>query len=246
MKITAFNRETLLDYPGKIACEVFTHGCNYKCPSCHAKRVINGNENIPVEEILKYIKERKDWIDGIVVCGGEPTMQADLPEFLKKIKDIGISVKLDTNGSNPVMLEKILHEELADYVAMDIKGSPELYPVLAGTNSAGNVETSMIMIPAYLEGYEFRTTAVPLVEDGKMRWLTKEDMDNMTFWIYDKTGSNRHKHYLQKFVAREKDEMLDERFCKENLAEEFRETPARVMNELYEVVKMHLSNARLR
>lgn len=246
MKITGFLRESLLEYPGKIACEVFTHGCNYHCPSCHAKRVINGNENISVEEIIKYIKERKAWIDGIVVCGGEPTLQADLPEFLRKIKDTDISVKLDTNGSNPAMLERILHEKLVDYVAMDVKGPQELYPVLAGTNFTGDIETSMITIPAYLEEYEFRTTAVPLIEDGKMRWFTKEDVDNMTFWIYNKTGSNRHKYYLQKFIARGKDEMLDERFSKENLAQEYWETPARVMDELYEAAKKFLSNARLR
>ena len=129
MKIAGFQKLTLLDYPSKVACIIFTQGCNYKCPYCQNSGLIDhSNEDlIDEEEIFKYLDKRKGIIDGIVISGGEPTIQKDLKDFMKKVKEKGFLIKLDTNGSNPKLVEEIINEKLVDYIAMDIKNVLEEY-----------------------------------------------------------------------------------------------------------------------
>lgn len=124
MVIHGLQKLTLLDYPGHTACTVFTAHCPWRCPFCHNASLVLEPESqpvIPEEEIFSFLAHRKGLLDGVAVTGGEPTLQRDLPEFLRKIKALGFAVKLDTNGTNPAMLRAILSEKLADYVAMDIK-----------------------------------------------------------------------------------------------------------------------------
>lgn len=135
MDIYGLSKLTLLDYQGKTACTVFTGGCNFRCPYCHnASLVLNfqSMQKISEEDFFAFLNKRKNMLEGVCVSGGEPTLNKDLPDFLKNIKDKGFSVKLDTNGSNPDILNKFISEELVDYVAMDIKNSPEMYGITVG------------------------------------------------------------------------------------------------------------------
>ncbi|MFA5878355.1 MAG: anaerobic ribonucleoside-triphosphate reductase activating protein [Candidatus Staskawiczbacteria bacterium] len=128
MIIGGLQKNTLIDYPGKIACVIFTSGCNFYCPWCYSSELvvpekIKRHPKIEEKEVLSFLKSRKGLLEGVVICGGEPTLNKDLPEFIKKIKKLGFSVKLDTNGSNPRMLKSLIDKKLVNYVAMDIKGS---------------------------------------------------------------------------------------------------------------------------
>ena len=165
MKIHGFQKTTLLDYPGKVACTVFTGGCNMRCPFCHnASLVLRPDETplFPEEEILSYIYKRRGILDGVAITGGEPLINHDISEFIKKIKDAGLSVKLDTNGTSPEKLRELVESKLVDYVALDIKNSYEKYPETVGI-SGFNVEPIKKSVKFLLEGhvdFEFRTTTV--------------------------------------------------------------------------------------
>lgn len=137
MLIQGLQRLTLLDFPGKIACTVFTGGCNMRCPYCHNGSLAlgQGEMNISAEELLAFLGSRVGRLDGVCISGGEPTLHRDLPELIREIKALGFKVKLDTNGTNPEMLLSLINDGLLDYVAMDVKNSPEKYALTAGLNS---------------------------------------------------------------------------------------------------------------
>ena len=165
MKIYGLQKLTLLDYPEKVACTVFTGGCNLRCPFCHnASLVVDTRyvEEISNEELFGYLKKRHGLLDGICVTGGEPLLHPDLADFLRDVHEIGYSVKLDTNGSFPVQLGEIVGEGLVDYVAMDVKSSPEHYPEAVGITDFdfSAVRQSMDFLLAGHVDYEFRTTVV--------------------------------------------------------------------------------------
>jgi len=215
-------------------------------------------QEINEDYVFSYIDSRKEWIDGIVVSGGEPTLQKGLEDFLEKCKKKGISVKLDTNGSNYKVLENLLQKKIVDYVAMDIKGPPSLYSVLTGKKgNAEDVEKGMLVVMQFPD-YEFRTTIVPLQEKEETkkekikleklptRWPTEEEIEEMARWVIKVTGKNNHKYFLQRFVSREEDEMLDERFCKYKLPKEMWETPYEVVNNVYDIIKKYLPNVATR
>ena len=128
MLIHGFQKMTLLDYPEKVACTIFTAACNLRCPFCHNAGLVTKIENaerIDEAEVLAYLQKRKGILDGVCITGGEPTLQKDLADFIRKIRALGYAVKLDTNGTNPAVLQSLLDEGLLDYVAMDIKNTPE-------------------------------------------------------------------------------------------------------------------------
>ncbi len=163
MLISGIQKLTLLDFPGKTACTIFCYGCNFVCPFCHnALLVTEKAENlIDEEEIFSFLRKRQGILDGVCVTGGEPTLQKDLKAFLKKVKDMGFAVKLDTNGYKPDILREIIDEDLCDYVAMDIKNTPEKYALTVGKD----IDTDKILqsISILKEGKipcEFRTTVV--------------------------------------------------------------------------------------
>lgn len=185
MKIGGFVKQSLIDYPGKVAAIVFTQGCNFRCGYCHNPQLVlpelfYQNPSIPVDEVLAYLQERKKWLDGVVITGGEPTIHKDLPAFLKKIKDMGYQVKLDTNGSDPYMLEQIIKEKLVDSIAMDIKILPEdnMYAQIIGIDDVSDVTekiiVSIIMLKSISIDVEFRTTNIPGVHNKVMLELIQQ------------------------------------------------------------------------
>ncbi len=170
MNIVGMQKVTLLDYPDKVAAIIFTEGCNFRCPFCQNSSLIDknvGNEYISSEEVLKYLEKRKGVIDGLVISGGEPTMQHDLKDFIKKVKDIGMLVKLDTNGFNSKILKELIDENLVDYVAMDIKNEMCKYSVTCGLNQMkiDNIKESIQLLENSSIDYEFRTTIMKEYHD---------------------------------------------------------------------------------
>jgi len=165
MLISGLQKMTLLDFPGNVACTVFTGGCNFRCPFCHNSSLVlpeRLGEEYSIEKILRFLEGRKGLLDGVAITGGEPLLHADIGDFLRKVRAMGYRIKLDTNGSFPDRLKELVEEGLTDYVAMDIKNSPELYPRTAGLKNMdmAAVERSKDFL---LEGhvpFEFRTTVV--------------------------------------------------------------------------------------
>ncbi len=165
MEIHGLQKLTLLDYPGHTACTVFTGGCNFRCPFCHNAALVlhpQDQPTVPEEEIFALLSKRHGLLDGVAVTGGEPTLQRDLPDFLRRVKEMGFAVKLDTNGTRPAMLRALAAEGLVDYVAMDVKNSWARYGETAGLPGMdlGPIRESAAFL---LEGsveYEFRTTVV--------------------------------------------------------------------------------------
>lgn len=165
MQINGFQKLTLLDYPGKVACTLFTAGCNLRCPFCHnASLVINPDMSagINTTEILDYLKKRQGILEGVCISGGEPLLQPDIKEFIQQIKELGYSVKLDTNGCFPDKLKDLVDSGLIDYVAMDIKNCKEKYPLTVGREDfdISPIEKSVEFLKEGHVDYEFRTTVV--------------------------------------------------------------------------------------
>lgn len=163
MNIAGVQKVTLLDYPGKVACEIFTQGCNFECPFCQNSSLIpiTNTGEFSEEEIFEYLNLRKNILDGVVITGGEPTVQKDLKGFIKKIKNLGLLVKLDTNGGNPKVLQELIDEKLVDYVAMDIKNIFNKYNITAGKKiNLDNIKKSIEILKASKIDYEFRTTII--------------------------------------------------------------------------------------
>ncbi len=153
---------TLLDYPGQVACTVFSRGCNYRCPFCHNGSLVNGSgagEMLSADEVLEFLKKRKGILDGVCFTGGEPLLGDEVLTFAGNVKSLGFKVKIDTNGSFPERLQQAVAEKIADYVAMDIKNSPAKYALTAGCDYAlPQVEKSVAFLLQGNVPYEFRTT----------------------------------------------------------------------------------------
>jgi pyruvate formate lyase activating enzyme len=248
MNIADWKKEAFIDYPKKISTVLFASGCNYHCPTCHVKPIVENKNGIDEKIIFEYLDKRRGWINGIVICGGEPTCQFSLVNFLEKIKSRWLAVKLDTNGNNLDSLEMISKRKLVNYIAMDVKGPMSLYAKLTGKDfidERDDVGKGISIIPTFPD-YEFRTTVVPIYEDNKLRWMTPEEIGNTAKLICDWTDDNQHKYFLQRFVARDKEEMLDEKFAKENLPKEFLETPKSLLEECLIEAKKYLPETKIR
>lgn len=164
MVIGGFQRFSLIDYPGKICAIIFTQGCNFRCPYCHNPELVNARRPqhlIPEEDVFSFLEKRKNKLDAVVITGGEPILQADLLEFLEKVKTMGYLIKLDTNGSDPRVIENIIDRRLADYLAMDVKAPLEKYQEITNSNIDYNeIKQSIRLIMHSGIDYEFRTTIV--------------------------------------------------------------------------------------
>ena len=201
MKISGLQKMTLLDYPGKVACTVFLQGCNFRCPFCHNSDLLGGTgpEEIPVETLLAFLKKRVGLLDAVCITGGEPTLQADLPELLRQIKELGYLVKLDTNGTRPQVVKELAAQGLIDYVAMDIKNSPSCYSQTTGAHTLdmGAVEETMAFLMGGGADYEFRTTVVAQLHNS-------DSMQEMGRWLQSLSPTGRAKAlYLQAFMDRD-------------------------------------------
>lgn len=164
--IGGLQKSSLIDYPGKISAVIFTQGCNFRCPYCHNPELIQAkckvqNAKCHQKTVLEFLKKRISKLDGVVITGGEPTLHDDLPEFIKQIKDLGFAIKLDTNGTNPQMLQQLINEKLIDYVAMDIKAPIDKYSEIVRTKVDTNkILKSIEILKNSNIDYEFRTTVV--------------------------------------------------------------------------------------
>ena len=191
MKIHGLQKLTLLDFPGSVACTVFLNGCDFKCPFCHNFELVDGTAKPVMDEteFFDFLKTRKGRLDGVAITGGEPCLRNELPEFMRKIKDAGFGVKLDTNGNNPNILKKIIENNLVDYIAMDIKNSPEKYNQTTGLPYVNleNIDESINLIRHSKIKYEFRTTIVDELH-------TEYDIMKIAKWI---AGSQQY--FLQPF-----------------------------------------------
>ena len=193
MLISGLQKLTLLDYPGHVACTVFTAGCNFRCPFCHNAPLvlperIEGDPN-GAETVLQFLKKRQGILDGVAVTGGEPLLHPDMPDFLRKIRDLGSAIKLDTNGSFPDRLMELVELDLVDRVAMDIKNGPSLYTKTAGLPKMDlkAVERSKDFLLRGRVDYEFRTTVVKGLH-------TAESLKEAAAWI-----RGAAEYYLQQF-----------------------------------------------
>lgn len=242
MKIRNFVRESYNDFSGKIATTVFTPGCNYRCPACHAKQILEKGENKSEEEFFKYLDSRKGWIQGVCISGGEPTLQWGLKYFAMDLKERGLLVKLDTNGSNYIKLGELLEEKLVDYVAMDVKGPGYIYAPIVGREFLDERDDygKAIAVVSQFPDYEFRTTVVPIVRrNNKISFMTAKEIGETAELIWDWTGRNNHKYFLQPFVPR-KDGLLDARL------ESFPETPKEILEEGALIARKILPRCELR
>ena len=201
INIKGIQKTSLLDYPGKICSTIFLNRCNFRCPYCHNPELVfdEVKDEIPPEEFLDFLEEKKKWIDGICVTGGEPTLHKGLVDFARKVKEKGFLIKLDTNGTNPAMIEQLLNEKLVDYVAMDIKADLDKYSeaVNAKVNTDAIQKTVNLLMNSEI-GYEFRTTVVPGLFDEE----TAEKIGN---WL-----KGAKKYCLQQF--RNSDKVLDPKY----------------------------------
>lgn len=228
MNIQGLQKLTLLDYPEKVACTIFTAGCNFRCPFCHNASLVthvDAHNEMQKEEVLGFLRKRQGILDGVCISGGEPLLQPDIEEFLVEVKNIGYAVKLDTNGSNAVLLRHLAEQGLVDYVAMDIKNAPGKYGETIGIKGY-HLENILQSVDFLLSGavpYEFRTTVV--------RELHKrEDFAAIGRWI---KGAERY--YLQGFVD-----------SGDLIQPGLRGYTKDIMEQALEIVKRNVPNAELR
>lgn len=193
IEIKGFLPVTLLDWPGKIAAMIFLGGCNFRCQFCYNQELVINPEKMPTikeKDVFDYLKKKKNWLDGVVISGGEPTIHKKLPEFCQKIKKMDLGIQIQTNGTNPEMLEKLVKDKLVDYIAMDIKGPLHKYSQITDTAvDTKKIKKSIEIIKNNPKvDAEFRTTVVPGLID-------KNNIKEMVLLIKD----TDHPYYLQQF-----------------------------------------------
>lgn len=228
MNIQGMQKLTLLDYPEKVACTIFTAGCNFRCPFCHNASLVTGPDSggkIPEDEILSFLQKRRGILEGVCITGGEPLLQPDIEEFIKKIKDMGYSVKLDTNGSSAARLENLVKQNLVDYVAMDIKNAPDKYGLTIGIEeyAPDEILKSADLLLLGDTPYEFRTTVV-------REFHKREDFAAIGRWLRGAKG-----YYLQSFVD-----------SGDLIQPGLRGYTKDIMEQALEIVKRNIPNAMLR
>jgi len=231
MKIAQLLPVTLIEYPGKVSALIYTEGCNFRCPFCHnAELVLPGKYKslIPEKEVLQLLQERSGFLDALAITGGEPTLQPDLIEFLYKVKDLGLLVKLDSNGSRPEVLKLALQLKLVDYVAMDVKTTFDKYDSLIGAQcNCNDIKDSIDIIRGFAPDYEFRTTVAPTI--------TQDDLYDVAEYI---KGSKRY--YLQKFITYEDKDLIDPAW------NDKRGLPRKKLDEVWENVSKLFDNGGVR
>jgi len=208
MEIAGLQKLSLIDYPGKLVCTLFLFGCNFKCGFCHNPELVlpkKAANNYSEKEILDFLKNRKKYLNGVCITGGEPLINSKLLEFLEKIKKIGYSIKLDTNGSNPELLRKIIEKKLLDYIAMDIKFDKDNYDIISSINiDISKIEKSIKIIANSNLDYEFRTTVIK-------GYHNSNNLKRIGKWISELINNKAKRYIIQNFVPR-RDKLVDEKF----------------------------------
>jgi pyruvate formate lyase activating enzyme len=209
MQIGGLHKLSLIDYPGKIACTIFLFGCNFKCGFCHNPELVLPKKpriSYSEKEILSFLKERKKYLGGVCITGGEPLIHRDIWKFLGKIKKLGYNIKIDTNGSNPELLKELIDKKMVDYVALDVKANKESYAVIAGTevNLKGIEKTIKLLAKSKID-YELRTTVIRGYHD-------KEKLKKIAKWL-TKVIKKPKKYTIQNFIPR-KDKLISKKFEK--------------------------------
>jgi len=231
IEIGGLQKTTLVDYPGRVAATIFLVGCNFRCPFCYSSELvlpekIKKQPKTSEKELFDFLRERKGLLQGVVVCGGEPTCNEDLPGFIRKIKEMGYLVKLDTNGSNPKMLKKLIEEKLVDYVAMDVKAPWGKYEKTVGTKvRIQDIEESIAMLKKGEVDYEFRTTVVPTLH-------SRGDIIEIAKWI-----GPAKRFYLQNFRP---EKTIDPQF------EKIKPYPEEFLKELKKEISPHFETCQVR
>ncbi len=227
MTIKGLQKLTLLDYPGRLAATVFLGGCNFRCPFCHNAQLVvrDGGQTITEDELFNFLESRRGKLSGVCITGGEPTLYPQLPSFINRIRDLGYSVKLDTNGSNPDMLEALVVGGLVDYVAMDIKSSRERYAAVAGVSGLdlAKIERSVGLLLKGRVEYEFRTTVVRELHSAA-------DFGAIGEWI-----RGARAYFLQPF--KDSGDLIEDGFSSYSEAE---------ISELLALVRTYIPNAQIR
>ena len=226
MEFTGIDKLSLLDYEDYVSVVLFTPKCNFRCPFCHnGKTVLESDVEIDFDEILSYLQTRKGLIDAVVITGGEPTLMPELKERIIKIKELGLRVKLDTNGSNPEVLKDLVNSKLLDYVAMDIKNSMNEYPRTCGVHKVdeNKLKESINFLLENNVDYEFRTT------------LVKELHDIDDIYGIGEIVKGAKRFYFQKFT--------DHGYC---IEDNFHEVEIDAANKYLEIIKKYCENANLR
>ncbi len=228
MNIQGLQKLTLLDYPGVVACTVFTGGCNFRCPFCHNASLVltpDSESGITYEDFFTFLKKRKGALDGVCITGGEPLMQSDIHNFITEIKALGYKVKLDTNGSFPERLIKLIDSGMLDYVAMDIKNSPKYYAKTAGKEiiDIDAVKESAKKLMTGTLPFEFRTTLV-------RTFHTEDSIRSIGLWL-----KGEEKCFLQNFV--DSGNLIESGLCG------FSEKESRY---LLDILRIYVPNAALR
>lgn len=236
MRIAGLQKTTLLDFPGKMAAIVFTGGCNFACPYCHNSELISWGDDVPLmseDDVFAYLNKRKNVLEGLVISGGEPTLQKDLEDFIRRVRDLGYLIKLDTNGTTPKVLMDLCGKGLIDYVAMDVKGLDSLCPRICGLTKLdpaaqnvlqANMQESIDYLLTGSVAYEFRTTLVQGLH-------TAADVEEIAARIRGASA-----YYLQNY--RESDTVL----CKDGLSPFSREQ----LEQFLTIVKKHVPAAQIR
>ncbi len=239
VEIKGLQKTTLLDYPGKLSCIIFLPGCNFRCPFCHNADLVLRKDELPTiseKEIFDFLNGRKGKLEGVVITGGEPTLQPDLPDFIKKIKDLGFLIKIDTNGTNPKMVNKLLKEKLLDYVAVDYKGPFNKYHEYIGQAPSSKLQAPIKQtIKLLLENgldFELRTTVVPTLHSRKDLIDMAQQLNNLAI-----EQSNNIKWYLQPFKPTN---CLDPQFRK------IKPFKPNVIKRMFMEAKKHHKNLELR
>ena len=228
MNIYGFQKSTLLDYPEHLAATIFTGSCNFRCPFCHNGQLVLSPNTLSImnpDDTLSYLKKRRTILEGVCITGGEPTLQPDLRSFLVQIKSLGYKVKLDTNGYRPKVLHSLLTEHLLDYVAMDIKNSPQKYRETAGlsTMDMGNIEESIHLLKTSTINYEFRTTVVK-------EFHSHTDIKEIATWLRGNSF-----YYLQSY--KDAPDLIEQGYHAHD---------TKTLSEFLAIAKQQLPNAALR
>ena len=232
MNIRGFVDTSFVDWDKKVSAVVFTAGCNLRCTFCYNFGLVLHPEEfdeVPEDFIFGYLEENSDFLDGVCITGGEPTLQSDLEDFIKKVRSFGLEIKLDSNGTNPQLLRQLIDQGLIDYIAMDVKASLDVskYSELAGVNlngSIGDIKKSIQIIKSSGVDHEFRTTVVPGIH-------TKEDIESIS-----KSLAGTDRYILQKFQPHTRFPELNEN---ESQSDE-------EMEELAEAARKHIPNTEWR